>query len=167
MKLTKTDREAFVRAVMDDVPQVDYDEQAKKLATSLALASIPKRIQDVYNDKEQRSYLSRPYIGLPHPLQAFYGPPHEGVEFYKNDELKALAAKLADQNAAREALRLDITSMIAACSTLKQAEERLPEFAKYLPAERGSSGLANLPVANVVASLTKAGWPKGQERAAA
>ena len=27
MKLTKSDREAFVRAVLDDVPQVDYREQ--------------------------------------------------------------------------------------------------------------------------------------------
>lgn len=30
MRLTNSDREAFVRAVMDDVPQVDYNEQIKK-----------------------------------------------------------------------------------------------------------------------------------------
>ena len=34
MRPTKYDRDAFVLAAMDDVPQIDYDEQAKKLGVS-------------------------------------------------------------------------------------------------------------------------------------
>ena len=43
----------------------------------------------------------------------------------------------------------------------------LPEFEKYLPAERDVTGTVNLPVANVLAELTNLGWPKGEPYAAA
>jgi hypothetical protein len=36
MRLNKYDKDAFVAAVMADVPQVDYDEQAKTLLEAAA-----------------------------------------------------------------------------------------------------------------------------------
>lgn len=40
MKLTKTMREAFVRAVMQDVPSVDYEEKARSIINSKAAATL-------------------------------------------------------------------------------------------------------------------------------
>lgn len=93
MRLTKSDKEAFVRAVMDDVPMVDYDEHRHS-------ALLCQRV------------------------------------------------------------------FAETCSTLKTAKERLPEFEKYLPTERGTTGTINLPVANTVADLINAGWPKGAQACA-
>lgn len=168
MKLTKSDREAFVAAVMNDVPKIDYDERAQKLATELLLESYPAAIQKVYADKELRTYLQNSYIGMPDCLSSFYGPSTESKSFYTDERLKAIAEEAQAQSQARRTLRESLTGIIGACSTLKQAQERLPEFEKYLPTDRGGSGLTNLPaISNVVAELTKAGWPKGQERARA
>lgn len=62
------------------------------------------------------------------------------------------------------ALKAKLTAAIAACFTLKQAKERLPEFVKYLPTDRDSTGTSNLPaVANLVADLVQLGWPKDKE----
>ena len=170
MKLTKFDREAFVNAVMNDVPKVDYDAQAQKLATAWLVAQLPEPVRKVYEAEggRYRDYLEKSYIAMPGCLQNFYAPATSSVSFYDDDELKALNDKAIEQNRSRSALRENLEAVIASCSTLKQAKERLPEFEKYLPTERGASGLSNLPaIANVVAELTKAGWPKGQEPAAA
>jgi len=49
---------------------------------------------------------------------------------------------------------------------LKQAQERLPELVKYLPADREKTRVTNLPaVINPVAELTAAGWPKDKKAA--
>ena len=82
----------------------------------------------------------------------------------RKETLKALDALDAPCRAQKETvskLRSEVKALIAACHTLKQARERLPEFAKYLPAERSPAPKQNpLMVANTVADLTKAGWPK-------
>jgi len=45
MNLNKYYREAFVRAVMDDVPRIDYDEQAKALVIPVLEARLPKEMR--------------------------------------------------------------------------------------------------------------------------
>lgn len=47
----------------------------------------------------------------------------------------------------------------AACKTLKQARERLPEFEKYPPKDVEKSPTMLPALANLVADLTKVGWP--------
>lgn len=84
----------------------------------------------------------------------------------KYAQLVEIGVLAIEQNKVRAALENQVSGIISTCSTLKTAEERLPEFKKYLPADRGGSGLANLLVANVLAELMNAGWPKGQEAAA-
>ena len=66
----------------------------------------------------------------------------------------------------RESLKEKISGVIAGCTTVKTAKARLPEFAKYLPEEVEKT--QNLPaIANLVADLTKLGWPKDAAQAAA
>lgn len=131
MNLTKSDREAFVRAVMDDVPMVDYDEQVWELLSAAA-------IELMLEPENTRSL--------------------ENHAVWK--EVEKLGEQADAQEKGREAMQRRLTATIGACRTLKQAQRMLPEFEKYLPKERGVTGTTNLPVANLVADLTALGWPK-------
>ena len=179
MSLTKIDKEAFVRAVMDDVPKHDFDEMAQLIVIGHFKKVLPKKVFDVAEDKATRDYLERKYVSMPNGLNDFYsryrplgfqgwGALPEDVKV----RLLELATFKKEQDKTRSSLRAEVAGMIEPVTTLKAALAKLPEFAKYLPAERGVTGTTNLPaergvtgttnlpVANVVAELNKAGWPK-------
>lgn len=83
-------------------------------------------------------------------------------------EMRELKSAWDAQTASRNALESKLNAIIGGCTTLKQAMERLPEFVKYLPQERGGKVISTLPaIANVVADLTAAGWPKDKPLKAA
>lgn len=170
MKLTKSDREAFVSAVLNDIPQVDYNELAQKYVKDFLIEKMPPKIKAVYDDKELRDWLSTSYVGMPGSLQTFYFH-HVNNEYRKintvypelAEQLVEWSDKLYEQNQVQRDMQLKLGGIINGCSTLKQAKERLPEFEKYLPKERDATGVSNLPaVSNVVAELSKLGWPKEQ-----
>jgi hypothetical protein len=166
MRLTKFDREAFVRAVMADVPTVDYDEQAKQLVQKAARDAMPPKVQAVYDDKDTRGFLTCEFYAMPGSLANAYLYHPKG---WKHDakldkKLQELAAGKKAQDQARQELRSKLKSIINNCSTLKKAKELLPEFEKYLPAERETVKADNLPaVTGLVTDLMKLGWPKGKQ----
>lgn len=167
MKLTKVDKEAFVEAVLDDVPEVDYCGQAERMLRKWGVDALPAGLQRYAASHPE--YLAVVYVYAPDGLNclSMIAPPeweHRGLRNLHPDKyavLEALGEQALGQYRAREALKEKVAAMIETCSTLKVARERLPEFEKYLPADRDGSRLANLPVANTVADLMAAGWPKG------
>ena len=175
MNLNQYDRSAFVKAVMDDVPSVDYKQRALDMTIAAVLKLLPKEVRAVY--KLCPEYLDKNSPNTPGGLDEPYMPTprtESGSSDYnciskRDPETWAKLEELAELNKAqhnqRDALENKLIAVIGACRTLKQAQERLPEFAKYLPAERGTTGVSNLPVANVIADLTAAGWPKGNAKA--
>ncbi len=57
----------------------------------------------------------------------------------------------------------NLKAAIMACSSVKQLNERLPEFKNYYPS--AEKPVTTLPaLANVVADLTKLGWPDGVKK---
>lgn len=172
MRLTKTDKQAFIDAVMNDVPFVDYDEETRSLLRKWGVESLPEDLHPMA--KKYPSYFETFYIYTPCPLPSVHvlcNPDWQGSGF-KNKEPEKYAQLVEMSKSARaqsetlEALRRKITGLIESCSTLKTARERLPEFEKYLPADRDGGGTINLPVSNVLAELTNLGWPKGVPYAA-
>lgn len=166
MKLTTADRAAFVRAVLDDVPKVDYNEQARKIVMDDAIARLPKKIQAIWNDNALRGFIKcDKWVQLPGALNSVHIPNVDG------DLAAETRSKLEELNTAHKAqmdnlrdIELQLKGTISGYSTLKQALAGLPEFAQYLPADRDRTGVANLPaVANVVSSLVRAGWPKNDK----
>ena len=183
MKLSKTHRAIFVDAVMADVPKEDYTTQIEDIVRKLwrnilkreglenidagrlnketvrvnyfthgvsneAVAKIPK-------DEKSWSY-TRQYVCT----LFLHGLTEEDVkEITTCNEITELLNKAAIQHNYRAALRSRISAVIDACSTLKQAKEALPEFEKYLPAEPKEVDRSLPVVGNLVAELTKAGWP--------
>lgn len=168
MRLTKDDKFAFVRAVMNDVPQVDYAEQVRQKVQEWCFAAMPAELRPVakkYPEFFETRYVYTP-SGCP-SVWAICSPEHNGHSFEakfpeKWVELTGIGQRSKAQDAALCALEERVGALINTCTTLKQAEERLPEFAKYLPADRDPAVKSNLPVANTLAELQAAGWPKGE-----
>lgn len=167
MRLAQYHRDAFVSAVMNDVPKTDYDEIAHKLAQDYLVERMPPKVRAVYDDKNLRRHLRSQSTGFPNPLNnhpLYTAPDYFYIE--QTPDLKALVASVAAQKSAQDAqranLRSKLTAVVKSCPTRAALAKALPEFEKYLPAEEAKSG--NLPaLANVVADFVQAGWPKGKE----
>lgn len=167
MRLTTSDRDAFVNAVMKDVPQIDYREQAYKLVRDYHLNKLPPEVRKAVKTLGE-GWFKTNYVNLPSYLGSCYCITFDGATdsnpLAAVPELLELNEQAKVQDKARGELRRKVHGAIAGCATLKQAKDRLPEFEKYLPKDRDGHGTANLPaISNVVAELTKAGWPKGEQ----
>ena len=163
MRLTRSDKEAFIRAVMDDVPMIDYDEMARKLVVETIDSIMPEEIR-VAHKKFPEWFKSDNYINTPYGCSSMFvfAPDSFLAESHSElwKQLKEIGNLANAQLNARSALKCKVTGMIETCTTLKTAQERLPEFITYLPADRDGTGVTNLPVANTVTALMEAGWPK-------
>jgi hypothetical protein len=173
MKLTKLHRQAFVTAVMQDVPQIDYETQAHKLAKECSIEYLPPQLRSFALDKELSRFLCTESTWFRHHTTGIsntmvFTDRHHSFRLKDEDQAKmdAILDAAERQIKDRNALKEKITGVIEGCTTLKSAKERLPEFEKYLPKEAEKT--ANLPaISNLVADLAKMGWPKDQQPVAA
>lgn len=169
MRLTATDKAAFIRAVMGDVPEIDYNELARKKIAAKINELMPPPVKEAVN-KHPEWFSNHIYISTPCCLLGGYMFAPSGFSIANQHpelwaELIELGKAAQKQNRARFELENKVKGLISTCTTLKIATERLPEFVKYLPADRDASGTKNLPVANLVSDLIDAGWPKHKEAA--
>lgn len=173
MKLTKTMREAFVRAVMADVPGADANAliaEAQKLILAHFVGRTPAPVQKLWEDPKTRAWVNRAsYAFSPRGIDAYipsvYVPsPEYGPEINDNEllvKLKEICKQIETANNVRKDLRSKLSAVADGCATRKQLAEALPEFEKYLPADQAQATRSVPAIANVVADFVKAGWPKG------
>jgi hypothetical protein len=165
MRLTKYSKHAFIRAVMQDVPMIDYHEQITKLAVDDTVERLPPAVKMLWNNAELRPYINLGKMRFDH-LVSCYVPSMD--EYLEPSTLtmvptlvtinKLLAAN-KQQDLARSQLKRKLESATQACTTTQALLKLFPEFAKYLPAE--DSPTKNLPaLANLMAEFVAAGWPK-------
>lgn len=173
MRLTTHTRAAFVAAVLNDVPCMDYQEEARIAVQKWAVDHLPPKLRALY--KEFGGYFNCEYINLPGMLSSvrvvtgstgsdMRAAMQADAPFWAR--ITELSKLCNEQNEARKALRAKVGAAIAACTTVKQAHERMPEFAKYLPSLDATVDRTVPVVANLVAELAAAGWPKGTKPAA-
>ena len=169
MKLTNTIRDAFVRSVMNDVPQTDYTEAIRKAAVAAAEEALPPLLRKAWADKSCRDFVITNYRS--------FGRVGVRVPGLRNDEsgkevtfapkhwkaIDALVAKHDAQQLARNELEKKLRGAAYSVSTRKALAEMLPEFAHYLPADEAAANRSLPVVANVVSEFVKAGWPKGKK----
>jgi hypothetical protein len=172
MRLTNTIRESFVRAAMQDVPFVDYKQQAVRLVEAELDKAFSERFNGVKRqDAAATGWLEQSGIHLPHPLGTIwtYAPSGNRGSALLNEiqkQLNELAEKSKRQNNQHDALRSKLLAVANSVTTRKALAAALPEFEKYLPADEPAA-IRTLPVlTNVVAEFARAGWPKGKEAAA-
>jgi hypothetical protein len=162
MRLTNTIRKAFVRAAMQDVPQIEYDDVIRSFAKKAAIEAMPPEVKKAYKKYPDWFADSRHYFN---DFGSIYVPIPDGKSI--NDEAKlqiqALKHEMQKQTEQRRELERKLASAAMSCTTRKALAELLPEFAKYLPVDEPSA-IRTLPaVANIVADFTNAGWPKDKK----
>jgi hypothetical protein len=167
MRLTNTIRQAFVNAAMNDVPKVDYEAQATKLAKEALDASFPVSVQKLIKDPVAEAYINREYHRMPMRFSNFnHYAMRSGNETIKNEmpkvwaKIEALHSQNEVQLGRMKDLRLKLEACANAATTRKQLVEMLPEFEKYLPEDEAKANRQLPVVANVVSDFVKAGWPK-------
>lgn len=171
MKLNKYIRSAFVRAAMNDVPMVDYQQQARDLALTTAISLLPAEVLAVYDNPSTRDWIKEDYVYMPGSLSGLRVPVKNDTCYYLRDHAPAAWAQLdelarldKEQNQRRKALEEKLIAAAASVTTRKALAKLLPEFEKYLPAE-SAPAITQLPAcANLVSDFVQAGWPKSDKK---
>ncbi len=165
MRLTNNLRDAFVRAVMQDVPKEDFKEKTRVAMQEDAFAQLPPKVQAIHKDKALRHFVSTQDKFV---SGGYYRVP-SGGDFTPSSEMLANAQAWEKLSSAQDAklgeLRGKIRGCAYACSTRKQLLEMLPEFEKYLPADEVTASRTLPVLTNVVNDFIKAGWPAGGKKA--
>jgi hypothetical protein len=173
-RLTQHDRDSFIGAVLNDVPRIDYDEQAREKVQKFALSVIPEGVAAALKAFPDWFQVTA-YVSLPGTLQNCSVTAKNRDEFDK--QLKAnkkLYAELVAMEKAKNAqgkvlndLRDKVKGLAFSCTTVNALETRAPEFKKYLGKSSPIVDRSVPVVQNIVADLVKAGWPKDQKKPAA
>lgn len=162
MRLTKTIRSAFVRAAMNDVPQIDYDEQIRKMLVDSVVAQMPPDLLKAYQKHPKMFNNEGHYVTgigyVYYPCNGINPTPEV------NRAVNELIAKKKTQSETRRALMDKLESTAESVTTRKALVNLLPEFEKYLPKEDEPASRQVPAIANLVADFTKAGWPKQDEQ---
>lgn len=160
VRLTVYMRQAFVSAVMNDVPQIDYRTQIQKYVEKESAALVPEELRPMLTKYPAWFPTRRYYFDS---WGSVYTPVPDDIVFPERvkNEVRRLSKLHDEQNAARRELELKLKSVALGCTTKKRLEESLPEFKKYLPADEAEACRSLPAIANVVSDFVKAGWPKG------
>lgn len=156
MRLTTYVKSSIIRAIMNDVPMPDKEKRRADLQAAIVKAMSPEA-RKLYN--KTPSALRTHHVG-----DAIYdGRSWDTRDIIAGDvtnkAIDELLKPYMDEDAARRSAKDKIACIVGGCSTLKQLQTLLPEFKQYMPTETAPA--KNLPaVANVVADLSKLGWPK-------
>ena len=154
MKIDKYQKQAIVKAIMQDVPPIDKAKRRVDLQAAIVKAMSPE-VRKVYKTKPDA--LRMHYFG--ETVYVGYGSRDLISGDVDKKTLEALVKPYEDEDIARRETEYKLKGIVDSCSTLKQLNDRLPEFKAYFPTEQQPT--KNLPaIANVVADLTKMGWPK-------
>jgi len=183
MNLTKLHKQAIVAAVMADVPRVRKDPSgdAQKIMDADITKFAPAAIAEVWRTKALAPWLdldSDPIAAFVDDLKGsprYQGPlQHVQVQYPRlhivsasgKRQFDALFTEMLDEAQAVEAARAALTGAVFGIRTVKAFADQFPELVKYAP-EEPTMG-TNLPaIANVMADLSKLGWPKSKEVVAA
>lgn len=165
MRLIKSQKEAFVRAVIQDIPVIDFNQQCREIMEKSLKKIIPKHVQDFA--AKNPGWIKLGYYSTPSSFSnfAFIMPDSHRNEYSivrdKDNEAWQKLVELGnleqEQKQKIKQVERQLQCVIDSCTTLKQALEQLPEFKKYLPSEEPSK---NLPAANIVSELNALGFPK-------
>jgi hypothetical protein len=159
MKIDKYVRQSIVRAIMNDVPKPDKAKRRIDLQAAVVKAMSPA-VRKVF--KESPGALKTQYFGDLIYNDNRWDSRELVIGDVSEDKLDELTKPYKDEDEARDAAQRKLEGAIEGCTTRKALMTRLPEFEKYFPAE-GAPMSKTLPaLANVVADLSKLGWPKSK-----
>ena len=158
MRLDKYTKASIVKAIMQDVPPIDKAKRRVDLQAAIVKAMSPEA-RKLYN--KTPSALRTHHVGDALCDSRSWSTRDITVGDVTEKQLEELHKPYKDEDDARAATKCKLQGIVEGCSTLKQLQTLLPEFKQYMPTEAAPT--KNLPaVANMVADLSKLGWPKGK-----
>ena len=170
MRLTTYHRAAILKAALNDVPQVDYEQLARDAAMKVAVAMLPSDVRAIWKKYGTSTiftdniWLER--CGIVHMKLPYLSGEHKKLEKTAREAVEEIHQLHLAQVKQMEELKVGLYGALVAITTIKALKAQLPELAKYAPTEPERS--SNLPaIANVMANLMKAGWPKPAQQAGA
>jgi hypothetical protein len=158
MRLDKYAKQSIVKAIMDDVPAPDKAKRRTDLQAAVVKAMSPE-VRKVF--KSTPGALRTYHVG--DTIYDGYGWNTRDIIAgdVTDKTISELLKPYKAEDEARYATKRNLQGIVEGCSTLKQLQTLLPEFKQYMPTEAAPT--KNLPaVANMVADLSKLGWPKGK-----
>lgn len=156
MKITKLQKEAIVRAIMNDVPKPDKSKRKDAVQAILTKAMTPECRKVFLRSPEIFKYTYVSEISYP---EGGWSSRKVVVGDAPSVTLPNAIAAYKAEDAKHEEAYKNLKNAIMACTTLKALETTFPEFKKYFPT--AAQPTKNLPaLANVVSDLSKLGWPK-------
>ena len=160
MKLTKYDRLAIVKAIMADVPKPDKNKRLQEIQAAIVKAMSPM-VRKVF--KETPGALRTYHVG-----DLTYNGNWDSrivvVGDVTDGMMDAILKPYKDADDDLYAAHCKLRNAIDSCTTRKALMDRLPEFEKYFPVESAPLSKSLPALANVVADLSKLGWPKGKAK---
>lgn len=167
MRLNSLHRDAFINAVMADVPVVDYYDQAQKIVQEFQVRHMPKEVQAVYKKPELRGYLKEHCARFHFNRYGYFSVYGDaGLDDATTKSVRDLMNLNDQQDNRIRSLRNKLESVLASVTTRKSLIEALPEFEKYAPPEAEPLSRSVPALANVVSDFVAAGWPKEKPKAA-
>lgn len=159
-RLTNTLRQAFVAAVMQDVPQRNYSEEAREAAQAAVAKTLPPEVRAIWNNPQLRGYVATFQLSLGEAMYVqLPGSWNEDSKQVAKTATRDLVKAAIDQRVKLDALRQKLNAVANAHTTVEGLKKALPECTKYLPSIPPSP--KSLPaIATLVSDLTACGWPK-------
>lgn len=157
MKITKYEKEAIIRAIMHDVPCTP-DNVLRAEIQNAFVQSMSAPIQELYK--------THPKALRTDTVPSWDSGMSYRVDFVVGDaDVKKVMQPFEAKKKERDAVHTKLSAVVNGCNTLAQLKKMLPEFVSYFPTE--TEPTKNLPaVANMVADLSKLGWPKAKTQPA-
>ena len=154
MKFNKLTKQAIVRAIIQDIPPIDKEARAVAVKDAIVKAMSPE-VRKLF--KTHPRALRTASVCYANPFRTWGSD--EIVGDVTEKQLAEIIKPYAAQEEARAQAEHRLRDAFAGINTLKQALTTFPEFKKYYPTE--AEPTKNLPaLANVMADLSKLGWPK-------
>lgn len=160
-RLTKVMRQAFVSAVMEDVPDLNDDICTEEFQ-AIIYRHMPPEVQKVYDlNKNWLEKRSEVIYGDQHNIWIYYHWDNYVTDSLPQEALQYLD-RLRDRRDERRAMRKKLEGITEGARTIKELKTMLPELEKYMP-EDTPAPTKQLPViSNLMADVVKLGWPKGK-----
>ena len=180
MKLTKTHREQIVAAVMRDTPmrhKLSIGERIQAVVDKFVTERGPRGIRHLWKDKELGQYLKRTSLRVGYlrvePNRFYdsrlpYVTALSGVDPDREAlvEIQQIADEYLEEMSQREDAESKLYSALAGIRTRKQFIEQFPELEKYASEELTLDRTVPA-ICNVMATLSKLGFPADKEEAVA
>jgi hypothetical protein len=176
MRMSNNIRDAFVAAVMADVPKIDYEQRIRDAVSKLCEKATPPAVKKMLASEELNHWVNKVHINLNHynlkgkidfPNEqvslVIHGPGTEWFHELAGDAISTIAAEWRKSIETRARLKSSLIAVTSNCTTTTQVAEAFPDFARYLPQSEADAARQLPAIANVVDDFAKAGWPKGKK----